>query len=60
VPFGPAGFGGTPGLILEVSKYRYTLRLKKIKLSNKTITIKKPIKGCLVLKYGYRLKLNLR
>lgn len=47
MPFGPAGFGGTPGLILEVSKFRYTLRLKKIKLSDKTITIKKPSKGIL-------------
>jgi len=45
VPFGPAGIGGTPGLILEVSKYRYTLCLKKIKLSNKNISIEKPVKG---------------
>lgn len=45
VPFGPAGYGGTPGLILEVSKYRYTLSLKKLKLSNKTILIEKPSKG---------------
>ncbi len=48
VPYGPAGYGGTPGLILEVSKYRYTLRLKKIKLSNKNIVIKKPSKGILI------------
>ena len=45
VPFGPAGYGGAPGLILEVSKFRYTLSLKKLKLSNKTIYIEKPSKG---------------
>ncbi len=36
VPFGPAGYGGLPGLILELKKYRTVLRVKKIKwLKNK-------------------------
>lgn len=48
VPFGPAGYGGLPGLILEVSKFRYTLILKKIKLSNKNIYIEKPTKGTII------------
>lgn len=48
VPFGPGGYWGTPGLILEVSKYRYTLRVKKIKLSDKNMTIKKPVDGVLI------------
>ena len=47
LPFGPAGYGGTPGLILEVQRYRYTLRLKKIRLSNEIITIERPLKGTL-------------
>ncbi|RUA28261.1 MAG: hypothetical protein DSY76_04505, partial [Bacteroidetes bacterium] len=45
VPFGPAGYGGLPGLILEVSKFRYTLTANKIKFSDKTIKISKPTKG---------------
>ena len=48
VPYGPAGYGGLPGLILEVSKFRYTLSLKKLKLSNKNISIEKPTKGTLI------------
>jgi len=45
VPFGPAGFGGTPGLILEASKFRYTLTATNIKLTDKKLEIKKPDKG---------------
>ena len=45
VPFGPAGFNGLPGLILEVTKYKHTLRAKKIKLLNKPLKIKRPEKG---------------
>lgn len=48
IPFGPAGYGGLPGLILEVSKFRYTLNLKKIKLTDKTIIIEKPTEGILI------------
>jgi len=46
--YGPAGYGGTPGLILEVTKYRYTLRLRKLKLSDKTIVIERPEKGIVI------------
>lgn len=43
--FGPAGYGGLSGLILEISKFRYTLKLKKIKLYDKELKITKPTKG---------------
>ena len=50
VPFGPAGYGGAPGLILELSYFKHTLRLKKIKLQNKYMSIESPSKGELVTK----------
>ncbi len=45
VPFGPAGFGGLPGLILEVKKYRQLLSAKKIKQLKNKPEIIKPQKG---------------
>ncbi len=50
VPFGPAGYGGTPGLILQLTFFKHTLRLKKIKFLNKTISITPPDKGELITK----------
>lgn len=43
--FGPAGYGGLPGLILESTWYKYTLQLKKIHFTNEPIKIEKPTKG---------------
>jgi len=45
LPFGPAGYNGTPGLILEISFFRHTLTAKKIKLKKETIKIEKPVEG---------------
>ncbi len=45
VPFGPAGYAGAPGLILQVTFFKHTLRLKKIKLFKKPISITPPDKG---------------
>ncbi len=45
VPFGPAGYGGAPGLILQLTFFKHTLRLKKIKLLKKPISITPPDKG---------------
>lgn len=45
VPFGPAGYGGLPGLILEVSKHIYTLTADKIKFLNNAPKISKPTEG---------------
>jgi len=42
LPFGPAGYGGLPGLILEVKKYKNILRIKKIKFTKKDIKIDLP------------------
>jgi len=44
VPFGPMGYGGLPGLIIEVKKKRVTLTLIEINNTN-TLKIKKPKKG---------------
>lgn len=45
VSFGPARYGGAPGLILEVSKFRYTLRANKIKFFKPKVNIIKPKKS---------------
>jgi len=48
VPFGPLGYSGLPGLILEVKKKIITLRLTSIDFKPKNIVIKKPTKGKVV------------
>ncbi len=48
LPFGPAGYGGTPGLILEITFYKHTLRMKSIKLQKDYLEIKPPSKGKLI------------
>jgi GLPGLI family protein len=45
IPFGPAGYAGTPGLILEITYFKHTLRMKKIKLLKKPIVISPPAEG---------------
>ena len=42
VPFGPAGYGGLPGLILELKKYRMVLTAKKVKPLKRKPAIRKP------------------
>ena len=56
LPFGPAGYAGTPGLILEVTFFKHTLRMKKIKLQKKPIAITPPAEGELIT----RVKLENR
>ena len=50
VPFGPAGYAGTPGLILQLTFIRHTLRMKNIKFLKKPISITPPDKGELITK----------
>ncbi len=45
VPFGPAGYGGAPGLILQLTFFKHTLRVKNIKFLKKPIPITPPNKG---------------
>ena len=45
VPFGPAGYGGVPGLILQLTFFKHTLRMKSIKFLKKPISITPPNKG---------------
>lgn len=47
-PFGPLGYSGLPGLILEIKKKTLTLRLASIDFKPKNIVIKKPTKGKVV------------
>ncbi len=44
-PFGPVGFHGLPGLILELHKGKAVHYLKKIQFGTNTIAIVKPSKG---------------
>lgn len=57
--FGPAGYGGLPGLVLEVSKFRYTLSAKKIKFLTTELKIQKPTKGKVISREGLK-KLQLQ
>jgi len=60
VPFGPAGFGGLPGLILEVKKYRQVLTATKIKrLKNKPVIVK-PTEGIRMTRKEYKEMLHRR
>lgn len=45
VPFGPKGYGGLPGLILELQEKGAVIGAKKISLNLKEIVIAKPIQG---------------
>lgn len=46
IPYGPIGFGGLPGLILELSKYNVTYYVQNIELNPiKKVEVKKPSKG---------------
>jgi len=56
VPFGPAGYSGTPGLILQLTFFKHTLRMKKIKFLKKPIRINPPDKGEMIT----RVKLENR
>ncbi len=55
IRFGPAGYGGLPGLILELKKYRYTLTADEIKF-NKQVKITKPSKGIVISEEELKVK----
>ena len=49
IPFGPLGYYGLPGLIIELSMYNYKYCVSKTELnSDKEINIKKPTQGKIV------------
>ncbi len=54
VPFGPVGYGGLPGLILEINYLNNSLILKNIKFKNNKIEIFKPKEGKFVTKKEYK------
>lgn len=45
VPFGPLGYGGLPGLIVEVKNYSSILSLTEISYTKKEVKITRPTKG---------------
>jgi GLPGLI family protein len=54
LPYGPAGFGGLPGLILELQKNKVTFGAIKIDLNSKKKTLTKmPLKGELIFKEDF-------
>ena len=54
LPYGPAGFGGLPGLILELQKNKVTFGAVKINLNSKKKTLTTmPLKGQLIRKEDY-------
>ncbi len=56
IPFsyGPKGFNGLPGLILELQVRNITWGAKKIELSNEEKSIEKPTKGKLITEDEYK------
>ncbi|NPA43376.1 MAG: GLPGLI family protein, partial [Chlorobi bacterium] len=60
VPFGPAGFGGLPGLILEIKRYRQVLTAVKIKPLKKKPPIIKPSEGVRMTREEYENMLKKR
>jgi len=52
-PYGPVGYGGLPGLILEIKMKTFTLRLDNIQYK-KNVSIVKPIRGEKVTLEEYR------
>jgi len=63
LPFGPAGYNGAPGLILEVISFKDHLKAKKIILKKNKIEIQEPLEGKFItkkkleaLQWEYRLK----
>ena len=46
VPYGPKGYGGLPGLILQLTEGDFTFYVSKLTLNpKKKVVIKKPVKG---------------
>jgi len=54
MPYGPLGYSGLPGLILEVKKKLLTLRLTSIDFKDRDMVIDKPIKGKVVTKEEFK------
>ena len=54
IPFGPEGYGGLPGLILEMTNNRDHYFATKIDIGKKDVEIRKPSKGDLVSQEEYQ------
>lgn len=54
VPFGPLGYSGLPGLVLEVKKKLLTLRISNIDAVKSNLVIDRPTKGKMVTSGEYK------
>lgn len=54
--YGPAGFDGLPGLVLEKTAGSYYLIASKIVFKNNQASIEKPVKGTILSKEQFRLE----
>ncbi|MCF6181742.1 GLPGLI family protein [Lutibacter sp.] len=55
IPFGPIGYGGLPGLVMELSMYNYRYYVIKIELNPKNeVIVKKPTQGKKVTEEEFR------
>ena len=58
LPFGPAGYDGLPGMVLESSMSSFYLIAQEIKFYDKALKIKQPVKGLKVTQDEFNKTLN--
>jgi len=58
LPFGPAGYDGLPGMVMESQMDSFYLIAKEIKFYDKALKIKRPVKGIKVTQDEFNKALN--
>lgn len=60
IPYGPKGYGGLPGLILELQEWNIVFGVEKIDISNDKKEILLPTKGIVITNQEYENKIGQR
>lgn len=60
IPYGPKGYGGLPGLILELQEWNIVFGAVKIDISNDKKVILLPTKGIVITNQEYENKIGQR